>query len=358
MVAKLEAAGALIVSGKLAYFDHHLKHDYLAALFLAEHPERWERGAFDVVTFQASSFDTLALVLEQLPEVQGDAFVRAVYDWNPYGAAYAAAEIQHRGRSAVSGEMEHVILAVLAERTRDLMVFTAQRATDALNLFRTPEAARFRDAPTLEAAFQLVAEVHSDKEWFSRWRSIFTKPRGWHPGDAELGLIRDTDSVVGWTFANVLKRSSLSENQQDRMRALSVESVESPTIRWRVAHVLGSFPTLVNAQFLFQVFGDDSDPWVRFGAVRSLVEIAARGDPGVRDAVFAGLTERAEGLRVDKISLSEFRRAVFIRKENTPQGWLGSVARVLEALHRNSRSLEELERWERFAYDLRVAYTQ
>jgi hypothetical protein len=104
------------------------------------------------------------------------------------------------------------------------------------------------------------------------------------------------------------------------------------------------------------VFGGDTDRLVRFGAVRSLVEIAARGDAAIRDVVFTGFVQRAEQLKADRTSLGEFRRAIFIRKDNAPPDWVQSVARVLAVLHTNSDTAEEKERWERVAYDLKVAY--
>ena len=93
IVDKLTAAGALTTVQDRSSFTHHLKHDYLAARFLSERQELRNERVFDQVTFQASSFDALAMTVEMLrSSPEADDFVRRVYDWNYYGAAYVAAQ--------------------------------------------------------------------------------------------------------------------------------------------------------------------------------------------------------------------------------------------------------------------------
>ena len=85
------------MDGDDASFRHHLIHDYLAALHMAQDRSTWTPGGFDTITLTASSFDPLAMVLEQLPDpADADLFLRRIYDWNFYGAAYALATCRGR----------------------------------------------------------------------------------------------------------------------------------------------------------------------------------------------------------------------------------------------------------------------
>ena len=108
----------MIVNEDQAYFDHHLYHDYLAARHVAAHLELWNDTHFDAITFGASSFDTIALVLQQLDLEQTDIFLKRVYDWNPYAAAYALSDTEN---STTTPETLFVISAMLADRLDDLL---------------------------------------------------------------------------------------------------------------------------------------------------------------------------------------------------------------------------------------------
>ena len=89
---------------------------------------------------------------------------------------------------------------------------------------------------------------------------------------------------LGWTIANVLKRLKLSSSEQWHLRKHVRD--RAVAVRWRLAHVLGSFPTLNNFDVLKNLLTGDPDAWVRYGAVRSLVEMAARGSASIRKRVF------------------------------------------------------------------------
>jgi hypothetical protein len=116
----LVGAGIVVEEEALAYFKHHLFHDYLASVYLAEDEKRWIGTSFDTITFRASSFDGLAMALEQLEDMRrADLMLRRIYDWNFYASAYALAKGRMLGSVRVSEEMEVALLAMLAERRWD-----------------------------------------------------------------------------------------------------------------------------------------------------------------------------------------------------------------------------------------------
>ena len=342
-----------MVDGELAYFDHHLKHDYLASRYVVMDEIRWTPDVFNVVTFHASSFETVMMAMEQVPNsVTADRFLRSLYDWNIYAAGYSIAE----GReSRVSAEMRLVILAMFAERRWDLVKATAQRARDTLNLIDTQTAREFLNAASLEEVFQLLRSVEIPTPWFNSWRELFTRTSGLPATDNELLALADPDSVMGWTSANVLKRLQCSEPQQARVRELMGNTSE--TVQWRAAHVLGSFPSEPNSAALIAKL-DSTLIHLRFGATRSLVEMAANAQPDLSNNIFSAIRDHMVAIKEHQSVLNEFERAVFIDEARTPVGWARRVAIAVIRLQMEAAAVEEREHWDRVLAKLVSTYAR
>jgi HEAT repeats len=356
LAEKLRVSGILVQdeSSELAHFSHHLQHDYLVSRYLAAHHTEWSKDTFDVVSFKAASFDTIAMTLEQIDTGAADDFVRSVYDWNVYGAAYAVIEARARGRSQVSRDMETVVYAMLAERRFDRVLATAQRASDALDLSTSEIAAKFKAAESPEELRATVARMPGDAPWFADWVELFTREDGVHD-DVDVELLTEADSIRGWTYSNVLRRSRVDEEGLERLRNLL--SDDSEVIRWRVVHVLGAFPSRENVEALVRIFSDPDRGWDRYGAVRSLVEIAARDESGeIRREVLSQLSARPSLLGNYKSIGDEFARAVLIAKNHTPEFWAESVLEVVDTLYQAASAPADRERWLRLASQIRESY--
>lgn len=356
LAERLQISGIIVQDDatELAHFAHHLQHDYLVSRYLAMHHDEWGKDTFDVVSFKAASFDTIAMTLEQIETGAADDFVRRVYDWNVYGAAYAVIEARARGRSQVSRDMEAVVYAMLAERRFDRVLATAQRASDALDLSTSEIAAKFKASESPDELRASVACMRGDAPWFSDWVELFTRANGVHD-DVDVGLLTEADSIRGWTYSNVLRRSRVDEEGLDRLRNLL--SDDSEVIRWRVVHVLGAFPSSENVGALVRIFSDPHGGWDRYGAVRSLVEIAARDEGGeVRQEVLTQLSARPSLLGDDMRIGDEFARAVLIAKNHTPEFWAESVLGVVDTLYQAAKAPADRERWLRLASHIREYY--
>lgn len=355
VVTKLMSENILLVMNEEGYFDHHLRHDYLAAHHIAGDRDLWNRNVFTKVTFRASSFDVLAMALEQITSSElADLFVRQVYDWNQYGAAYAVAEGRRRASVLVSKEMEVVLLAMLADRRWDLLEKTGQRVLDALNMFSTDESRAFLKAESQRDVRQLVRDYSGFSAAFVAWRDVFTRASSEAPLDRQIHEIVEEDSLVGWTSANVLKRLRLSEPQQAILRDL-LKRV-SPTVRWRIVHTLGAFPSEQNVNVLLESLDRDSDDWVKYGAVRSLMEMAALSDHKLRWEVLAGVKNRLDSITHVGSTLEELERAIFIDPRRSPQDWPELAIDLLNALNGRETSVERREHWSDVAYRVRERY--
>ncbi len=248
--------------------------------------------------------------------------------------------------------METALLAMLAERRWDLIRATAERVTDALRLFPPGLAGRFLEVASLTELVDLVSTTVFTSPEFEQWRRLFTTRPDAEAADEMVELITDADSVTGWTVANVLKRARLNSSQQAQLRTLLNEASDA-TIRWRVAHALGAHPSLETLEVLLAALSDP-DQWVRYGAIRSLVEGAAR-DEAVRRSVFDRLADRVVSLIGDERTLEELERSLLLTKP--PEDWGEAVEPVLEKLWATSETLDQQDRWRRVAYDVQRAVT-
>jgi hypothetical protein len=352
---KLIDTDALLTANGLASFDHHLKHDFLASRYVVEHPAIWSADVLEILTFKAGSFDALFMALQQMPSTElADRFVREIYDWNLYGAAYALTEGGSFGATRVSHEMQTVIITMLAERQWDLIKSTQVKAKDALSLFPSEGVSRFVSAESINDLFPILDNIDSANTEFQRWRSLFTIPAHAERKLPDLELVKDKDSLLGWTFANVLKRLSLPEASQRLLRSF-IDTADR-TVRWRIVHVLGSFPNSENAALLFTRLDSDDYHWVRYGAARSLIELAAIGKESVRKSVLTGIRKRAAKLISDAKTIGEFESAIFIDRNRAPKNWVKSLAPVIETLYGVETTFEKRERWKQVAYRLKGEY--
>ena len=329
---KLEAAGRLVPDPPRASFDHHLFHDTLAARWLATDETRWHRDELNALTFGASSFDALALALEQLPDrARVDLFIRRIYDWNYYGAAYALARARQLGDIEVSTGMRVALLAMLAERRWDPVRSTADQVEDALRLVGDDLAEDLLKADEPHAVRDRVLTEELHGHVYQAWLRLFVREDGAPPDDELLDALVDDESLLGWTAANVLRRAAPS--QSDASRVIEIVSKHpSPTIRWRAAHVLGAWPTEAGVAALQHALVEDKMWEVKYGAIRSLVNVAALSQRADRDDQLRWLIDHLDEIKsMPSQVLEELERALV--RVPSPEGWIASAGEVVEALY-------------------------
>jgi hypothetical protein len=341
LVKRLAEAGIIVCKESIAYFSHHLKHDYLAARYVSRLPETaWTPAVLDTLSFRRSSFDAVALVFEQLTVLPAEAFLRAVYDWNLYAAGYALGEGISSGLE-LPGEMQAVILAMLAEKHFDNVVATRERAADALNLVPGPVARPFQSAQSLAEVFEAVRALASSEGWFLNWRDLFTRPPEYTATENDVRSLEDADSITGWTMANVLRRVTVGPELVAVLKAALASEVG--VVRWRVAHVLGAFPSEENAKALLNLVDRDGNDDVRYGAVRSLVDEAVRGTAELRRLIEDAIIERIPMLMKASALVDELTRALIVA--DAPGGWGRTVLKIGGELFRRAPDTEQMDRW-------------
>jgi hypothetical protein len=341
---KLIHAGTVRFTDAGGFFQHHIVHDFLAAAYAStQAPDKWGPSLFRTLSFEASSFDAIELTFEQLDPEQADVFLQKLYDWNLYAAGYALAQARESD-DPVGPEMRTVIFAMLADKRFDPVLATSQRANDALRLMQLPDAKPFRDATNIAAVCEAVQLVHSEVEWFVAWKGLFALAEGGGVSADLLASITDDDSIVGWTVANVAKRGADREWMMPYLTEW-LQSDVSATVRWRIAHVLGSLPIAPAMKQLLQLLDHDEDPYVKYGAIRSLVELATLADPELRAAIQDAIVQRGPAISSsDRIS-GELRSSLLIAATAAPDDWLEFVRACVKSQFLSIEKLAERDLW-------------
>ena len=303
----LRQAGAVVGDEELS-FEHQIEHDFLAARHLGLNPSLWTATAFDAVTFETAAFEVLGLTLEQLPENDlRDTFLRCLHDWNWRGTLTALAAAERDGSTASSAPLRTALLAVIAEKQFDPVSGTRDRSSRQLENFAGELPAAMRRTATVKDLVELIAKQEGALPWFQHWQAMFCRmPEGGPLTERELALVGDADPVIGWTSANVVRRFRVDPGFAAQLRELYAKRSRADTadraVRWRVVHALGAWPGAENVATLQHAL-DDEYMWVTYGAVRSLVEIAATtGDVELRDQIVSALTERLTALAPEPLS--------------------------------------------------------
>jgi len=356
IVERLVNSGILIrESDDAAHFAHHLLHDFLVARYVAGlTPAEWTHRTLEIMTLEQSSFDPVALAFEHLGGGRADDFLRSLYDWNLYATGYALGESAN-GPVAPSLEMRTVIYAMLAEKRFDLVLQTRRRATDALLMIGADTARRFVDAANLESILRDLGNVTTVAPWFQEWRDLFTRSGENGLAAIEVDALGSADSVIGWTAANVARRMILTDSQLEKIRGML--SGAAGTIRWRIAHVLGAFPSRESFATLVQLLDDPSDQLVQYGALRSLTEMAARSSSGdLRGAIIEELLRRIDWIEKNVRFREELARVLIIDPRASPPDWKHVVARFAREFFVRTDDPVQQDRWRAYVANVEACY--
>lgn len=327
-----------------ASFVHQLYHDYLVSRHLAL-KEDWTLTDFDIASLKSNSLDTITMAMEQITEKQKvDRFLEKVYDWNWSVALTCTASATKMGAEGPSIEIVTMMLCIAAEKMFDQVIGTSNDAKDRLTEFGDEWAQKLSMMKTIDEIIAEVKATDSSDELFKSWKELFAKNKGDNVDDDEILMIGKENSFTGWMTANVLKRLQLSDKQQRDLRIaynfLLSNSQHNNTVRWRIIHALGAFASSDNSKLLFKALDDDPYLWTKYGAVRSLVEMASVSDEHLDDIV-AGLLERVPNLDV-KV-LGEIGRSAL--RENPPERWKEKILPLLEKCKEAKEDADHKEEW-------------
>lgn len=290
-------------------FAHQLYGDYFASRAILRNADAWNNITLDEVTFDAETFDPVTLAAEQLSNpVVGDNYIRAVYDWN-WRAAVACVLATDPNGPAFSRASRLIVLSLLSERRSDPVAGTRLRANSLLSQFTDADGQFLAGLPP-EKVPGALRDIRDLGPSFTRWQNIFCSAADSIWTSEQIGQICDRDPLHGWTVSYTLKRNTLSERVGLLLCGMywaarvseGSDAVHASSIRWRVVHTLGAWPATDALAVLLSAIDDDPHVWVRWGAARSVVEIAARSpDEELSARAMTALADRV-GVVSDKLA--------------------------------------------------------
>jgi nucleoside phosphorylase len=314
-------------------FVHDLWRDYLASRHLTRTEADWRYDVFDNVTTFLSSPEVLFMTLEQLGgRIEIDPFLKAVFDWSYVAAAECIAHLEEADPKGelLSHNIRAAILAGIAEKRFDQFKHSADRAEEILKRFSSDFAQEFKSVSDRDQLSEFVAKQKGDEEWFTIWQTLFCKLSDSEMNDQEIDLISSSDPIIGWAAANAVRRATPDSADS---KAISLYEAhpgdEGKTIRWRVVHMLGKYPSMENVTFLLGVLKIDEQTWVKYGSVRALMEIASI-DNNLRDPIFSSLQDLVSTTSPHHIVLREIVRGAFI--SSASEGWSKAAKAFVEVL--------------------------
>jgi hypothetical protein len=356
VTATLLEAGLLIsVPGRedVVEFDHALTHAFLASRALAHDPTNWRRENFEALTFRGSNFEALGLLLGQVEDAEVDHLVRTVDDWNFYAAGYLLAEDEDAGQRT-SDSLRAALLLLLGRRRFAQVPSTRIQVEDSLRLHGGPLARKILEAKAEDDLIRIAESVSATSDWWPTWLTLFTRTPGSTAREIDMTSLASSDGLLGWTAANVLLRLKLHPEQRNAIERIAKEHPDE-TCRWRAVHVLGSSDDEETLEFCLDVFENDNSAWVRYGALRSFILIAARMPEATdRAEAFKKLASQSPVLLANAKWKREIERSVQIG--DPPPDWPIAVGVLLEQLWAMSETVEEQDRWRNLSALLRTGW--
>ena len=347
VLEKLENGGFVVDGPSGLVFSHQLIHQYLAGRRLASDPDLWTADVMDRVTSFTASLDGVGMAVKSIDNIDGrDQFLHLVHDWNWRAAVVALSEAR-TGERSVSEATEQAVLAMAAEKRFDPVEGTRNRISGLLKTVDGATAKRFGEVEEAELREEIGRIEHPDIEWWAEWRQIFLLDDADELcGEKMVACIASEMPLIGWMLANALRRIEPTDEVSRLVRMVyrtrTGRSSENRAIRWRVLHTLGAWPSDDNADLLVEALGDEHI-WCRYGAVRSLVEMAARPvDHDLRGRIIGRLS--ATWAALDPEPLSQIAWAARYSAADTE--WPGAIRPLIEDV-RNAQRDEERDRWDR-----------
>lgn len=92
---------------------------------------------------------------------------------------------------------------------------------------------------------------------------------------------------------------------------------------------------------------NDPDDSVRYGAIRSVIELAARADPELRNDVSEEVSARATPISEQPKISGELRRCLLVDANLVTPAWLSFVAEVVRSLFLAVDNTNERDLWRR-----------
>lgn len=338
-VAQLRRIGLVKERHGVATFEHPLYQAFCAAEYLKDEPNRWGPKAWNALTSGGASYAALGILLERVEDKRIVELVRSVDRWN-YVAATSLISDDKTAGHRIPDDLKFALLLLMAHRRFSPTLNTSLVAEDVLRMQNTdPFVRNIRAASSPRELVDMARDIPDLGEWWNAWRGTFISD----DLDFLRASITSDDYLLAWTSANVLSLQELTAPIEQQLLGILLANRRSED-RWRAVHALSSSRSVTVAESCLRAFATDGPEWVRYGALRVVLQIAARLDSETaRRAVLGQLAQSAESIRGVPRWEREIERAADLR--SAPSDWRDTFGLVVSSLLSGSRSLAEEDRW-------------
>jgi nucleoside phosphorylase len=325
-------------------FRHQLIHDFLTGYHVARiGATEWTSEVFDAATFKSNAAEPLSFAAEILGK-EADEFLIRVYDWSYRIVDRCIADLKKAlVHYPVSKDLELGLLVKNAEKKFDVFDHTAQASERSLLDAVLPEAKLLIQAQSMDDVLAVVRNFQPSTSMFKEWKDLFLLDRKTRIGEKEL-LLLDSNPIIGWTAANTFRRVYLSKERIAQVRMMYQFALRNGngTLRWRIVHLLGRYPSSQNISLLQTAIVADPYEWARYGAIRSLMEIAYLAGGETRAEIIDGLLSNLQEIKSSLI-VREIRRTCLVR-EAGPE-WYSAIGTLAEKAATLPEAEVEREEW-------------
>lgn len=348
LATRLDQAGVTVdtVTGgeRKKMFRHQLLHDFLTGYYVAETPAgAWTSDFFDAATFKANAAEPLSFAAELLAD-KADDFLIQVYDWSYRTVDRCIADLNRSlVKSPVSRDLQVALIVKNAEKKFDVFEETARDSERSLLDAALPEARTLNEAKSIEDVLRFMQSFRPSTQTFKEWKKVFL----WSERDVvdeQMLLLLDSNPITGWTTANSLRRLNLSATHlaQVRMMYYVANKEEKQTLRWRIVHLLGRYPSSENIHLLQTAILSDPYEWARYGAIRSLMEIASTQGGVIMQDIIDNLITELENIK-SALTIREIRRTCLVRGAN--RDWYDAVRTLAAEAMKMPEAEPECDAW-------------
>jgi hypothetical protein len=333
-------------------FRHQVFHDYLAARHVARTSDVWNYSGFDALSWDGKNLEGIYLALDSMDSYDArDMFMQSIYDWFYPAALFCLREDEffHEGLG-VSKETHTAVLASVALKQLDFYPHsrsTTNRLLEGLPPTLTAGYTVNANKPNAREQIFAKLEMESETSWYEEWKDLITGQSSLTTLE-KLKRIFHNNPFIGWGAANSLRECKLEEKHWwwTGGALFGGTAAELVTALYRLVHVLGVAESAEAVTWLMGILDEEDSVgngyhWVMYGAVRSLMEIAAKRER-LAEQVFQLIKERASTM--PRLCCYQLSRSVVI--DNPSERWLKLSLDLLRYFKKNRASKKEQIEWD------------
>jgi hypothetical protein len=271
-------------------FEHHLIYEFFVANQLSKSSNFWNRNTYDVASLDNKmSFELMQMTLEKMPSEQdGEKLLLSLYDWSFYATLHCLWYVDRQDK--YPEQLAKALILLLSEKlydrfmhTRNQVVKYLERLYNKFNIIGLSGSFNSDNILTLSnekaaEAYRIIINQNAPsflgsayEEWYTFFSREFLTLE-----ENDLKQIKHESSIRGWSTANVIRRHTYSDKNELQLRTM-LEFTEDNIIKWRIVHAMGQCRENDSVEALMNTLINYPYKWVKYGAIRSLMEIVIFG---------------------------------------------------------------------------------